>query len=94
MLFTVSVGVAVAISVVLSFLVSSSTGVLLAALVTYCVRRRKKSSRKPHSILSEGPQPVPVYEEVKAVNLEMKENLSYEVGTEMKKNVAYGPVEP
>ena len=93
MLFTVSVGVAVAISVVLSFLVSS-TGVLLAALLTYCVRRRKKNSRKPHSTLSEGPQPVPVYEEVKAVNLEMKENLSYEVGTEMKKNVAYGPVEP
>ena len=84
-----------AISVVLSFLVSSSTGVLLAALLTYCVRRRrKKSSRKSHSTLSGGPQPAPVYEEVKAVSLEMKENLSYEVGTEVKKNVAYSPVEP
>ena len=83
-----------AISVVLSSLVSSSTGVLLAALLTYCVSRRKKSSRKSHSTLSGGPQPAPVYEEVKAVSLEMKENLSYEVGTEVKKNAAYGPVEP
>ena len=94
MLFTVSVGVAVAISVVLSSLMSFSAGVLLAAFITYCVRRRGKSSGQPHSTLSEGPQPAPVYEEVRAGNLEMKENLSYEVGTEMKKNVAYGPVEP
>ena len=94
MLFTVSVGAAVAISVVLSSLVSFSAGALLAALMTYCycVRGRGKSSGQPH-LSSEGSQPAPVYEEVRAGNLEMKENPSYEVGTEMKMNVAYSPVE-
>ena len=95
MLFTVSVGAAVAISVVLSSLVSFSAGALLAVLLTYCccVRRRGKSSGQPHLSSSEGSQPAPVYEEVRAGNLEMKENPSYEVGTEMKMNVAYSPVE-
>ena len=94
MLFTVSVGAAVAISVVLSSLVSFSAGALLAVLLTCCcVRRRGKSSGQLHLSSSEGSQPAPVYEEVRAGNLEMKENPSYEVGTEMKMNVAYSPVE-
>ena len=94
MLFPVSVGAAVAISVFLSFLVSFSAGALLAALLTYChVTGKKKSSGQPHLTASEGLQPAPVYEEVKACSLEIKENPSYEVGTEMKKNVSYGPLE-
>ena len=95
MLFPVSVGAAVAISVFLSFMVSFAAGAFLAALLTYyChVTGRKKSSGQPHLTASEGLQPAPVYEEVKARNLEIKENPSYEVGTEMKKNVSYGPLE-
>ena len=79
----ISVGAAVAISVVLSSLVSFSAGVLLAALLAYCccVRRRGKSSGQPHPSSSEDPQPAPVYDEVVAGKLEVKEN------------VAYGPVE-
>ena len=85
----ISVGAAVAISVVLSSLVSFSAGVLLAALLAYCccVRRRGKSSGQPHPS-SEGPQPAPVYDEVVAGELEVKENVAYcPVDTlEMKQN--------
>ena len=92
----ISVGAAVAISVVLSSLVSFSVGALLAALITYCccVRRRGKSSGQPHPSPSEGPQPAPVYDEVVAGKLEVKENVAYgPVETlEMKQNPSYGPV--
>ena len=92
----ISVGTAVAISVVLSSLVSFSAGALLAALLTYCccVRRRGKSSGEPHPSSSEGPQPAPVYDEVVAGKLEVKENIAYgPVETlEMKQNPSYGPV--
>ena len=61
---------------------SFSTGVLLTTLITYCcVGRRGKSSGKPHSTPSEDTQPAPVYDEVVAGELELREN------------VAYGPVE-
>ena len=82
----ISVGAAVAISVVLSSLVSFSAGVLLAALLAYCccVRRRGKSSGQPHPSSSEDPQPAPVYDEVVAGKLEVKEKVAYG---------PYGPVE-
>ena len=87
----ISVGATVAISVVLSSLVSFSVGAVLAALLTYCcVRRRKKSSDKPHLTSSEGAQPAPVYDEVVAGKLEMKENVAYGP-VEMKQNPSYGP---
>ena len=94
---TISVGAAVAISVVVSSLVSFSAGVLLAALITCCccVRRRGKSSGQPHLTASEGPQPAPVYDEVVAGQPEVKENVAYSgpVETlEMKQNPSYGPV--
>ena len=91
----ISVGAAVAISVVVSSLVSFSAGALLAALLTYCccVRRRGKSSGQPHPS-SEGPQPAPVYDEVVAGKLKLMENVAYgPVDTlEMKQNPSYGPV--
>ena len=88
----ISVGAAVAISVVLSSLVSFSAGALLAALMTYCCCvRRKKSSGEPHSTSSEAPHPVPVYDEVVAGKLELKENIAYGP-LEMKQNPSYGPV--
>ena len=91
----ISVGAAVAISVVLSSLVSFSVGALLAALLTYCCCVRiKKSSGKPHLTPSEDTQAAPVYDEVGASMLEVKENVAYgPVDTlEMKQNPSYGPV--
>ena len=43
--------------------------------------KRKENSEQPHLTPSEDPQPTPVYDEVVAGNLELKEN------------VAYGPVD-
>ena len=92
----ISVGATVAISVVLSSLVSFSVGVLLAALLTYCccVRRRKKSSWRPHLTSLEDPQPAPVYDEVVAGKLVLKENVAYGPvdKLEMTQNPSYGPV--
>ena len=92
----ISVGATVAISVVLSSLVSFSVGVLLAAFLTYCccVRRRKKSSWRPHLTSLEDTQPVPVYDEVVAGKLELKENVAYGPvdKLEMTQNPSYGPV--
>ena len=91
----ISVGAAVAISVVVSSLVSFSVGALLAALITCCcVRRRGKSSGQPHPSSSEGPQHAPLYDEVVAGKLEVKQNVAYgPVETlEMKQNPSYGPV--
>ena len=91
----ISVGAAVAISVVVSSLVSFSAGALLAALITYCcVKKRGKSSGQSHPSPSEGPQPAPVYDEVVAGKLEVKQNVAYgPVETlEMKQNPSYGPV--
>ena len=87
-------GAVVGISVTI-FTVSFSTGALLAALITYCcVRRRGKSSGQPHPSSSEGPHPVPVYDEVGAGKLEVKENVAYGPvdRLEMKQNPSYGPV--
>ena len=84
------------VSVVISSLVSFSAGVLLAALITYCccVRRREKNSGQPQVSSSENPQSAPVYDEVVAGKLELKENVTYgPVDTlEMKQNPSYGPV--
>ena len=91
----ISAGATVAISVVLSSLVSFSVGALLAALITYCcMRSRGKSSWQPHLTSSEDTQPAPVYDEVVAGKLEVKENVAYgPVDTlEMKQNPSYGPV--
>ena len=92
----ISVGAAVAISVVVSSLVSFSVGALLAALITYCccVRKRGKSSGQSQVSSSEGPQPAPVYDEVVAGKLEVKQNVAYgPVETlELKQNPSYGPV--
>ena len=87
-----SAGAAVGISIAI-FLVSFSAGTLLAALVTYCccVRKREKSQQEEHSS-SESPQPAPVYAEVVASRLEMKENPSYEFRLKMKNNPSYGHV--
>ena len=78
------------------FLVSFSAGALLATLIIFCcVRgRRGKSSGQQHLPPSEGLQPIPVYDEVGAGKLELKENLAYgPVDTlEMKRNPSYGPV--
>ena len=88
----ISVGAIVAVSVVLSSLVSFSVGALLAALITYCcVMRKRKSSWQPHLTSSEDTQPAPVYDEVVAGKLEMKENVAYGP-VEMKQNPSYGPV--
>ena len=89
-----SAGAAVGMSITI-FLVSFSTGALLAALITYCcVRRRGKSSGHPHPSTSEGLQPAPLYDEVGAGKLEVKKNVAYgPVDTlEMKQNPSYGPV--
>jgi len=48
-------------------MMSFSVGALLATLITYCCCvKRGKSSGQPHPSTSEGPQPVPVYDEVGA----------------------------
>ena len=88
-----SAGAAVGISITI-FLVSFSTGVMLATLITYCCVRRGNSSGQPQLTPSEGPQPAPVYDEVGAGKLEVKENVAYgPVDTvEMKQNPSYGPV--
>ena len=92
----ISVGAAVAISVVLSSLVSFSAGALLTALLTYCccVKRRKKSSGQPHLSPTEDTQPDPMYDEVGAGKLKVKENVAYgPVDTlELKQNPSYRPV--
>ena len=86
-----SAGTIVGISIII-FLVSFSAGVLLAALITYCccVKRREKSSGQPQVSSSEAP----VYDEVVAGELELKENVAYgPVETlEMEQNPSYGPV--
>ena len=88
-------GAVVGISIAI-FLLSFSAGAMLAALLIYCccVRGREKSTGQPHSTPSEGPQPVPVYDEVVAGKLEMKENVAYGPvdALEMKQNPSYGPV--
>ena len=88
-----SAGTAVGISITI-FLVSFSVGVVLATFITYCCVRRRKSSGKRHSTPSEGPQPAPVYDEVGAGKLELKENVAYGPvdKLEMKQNPSYGPV--
>ena len=89
-----SAGAAVGMSITI-FLVSFSVGALLATLITYCCCvKRGKSSGQPQPSTSEGPQPVPVYDEVGAGKLKLKENVAYgPVDTlEMKQNPSYGPV--
>jgi len=89
-------GTVVGISITI-FLVSFSAGALLAALIGYCcyVRRRGKSSEQPCLPPSEGLQPAPLYDEVVAGKLEVRENVAYgPVDTlEMKQNPSYGPVQ-
>ena len=91
-----SAGTVVGISIAI-FMVSFSAGVLLATLIIFCcrVRGRGKNSGQPHLTHSENPQPTPVYDEVGASKLELKENVSYgPVDTlEMKRNPSYGPVQ-
>ena len=89
-----SAGAVVGISITI-FLVSFSAGAMLAALITYCcVRRREKSSSKPHLTASEDLQPAPVYDEVGSGGLKVKENVAYGPvdALEMKQNPSYGPV--
>ena len=88
-----SAGAAVGMSITI-FLVSFSTGALLATLITYRCVRRGKNSGQPHPSTSEVSQPVPVYDEVGSGKLEVKENVAYgPVDTlEMKQNPSYGPV--
>ena len=89
-----SAGAAVGISVTI-FLVSFSAGALLAALITYYCVRREKSSGQPHLTPSHSHQPAPVYDEVGAGKLELKENIAYgpvDKLLEMKQNPSYGPV--
>ena len=88
----ISVGATVAVSVVLSSLVSFSAGAVMAALITYCCVRRRKSSGQPY--LSPSEDPSPVYDEVIPRKLELKENVAYgPVDTlDMKQNPSYGPV--
>ena len=77
------------------FLVSFSAGAMLATLIIFCcVRRRRKSNGQPHLTPSEDPQPAPVYDEVVADKLELKENVAYGPvdALEMKRNPSYGPV--
>ena len=67
----------------------------MAALITYChVRGGGKSSEQPHLTPSEDTQPTPVYDEVGAGKLEVKENVAYGPvdKLEMKQNPSYGPV--
>lgn len=92
----ISAGTIVGISIII-FIVSFSVGGLLTALITYCCHMREKGNRKrsneqrePSS--SESPQPAPVYAEVMASTVEMKENPSYEVRLKMKNNPSYGHV--
>ena len=86
----ISGGAGMAISVVLSPLVSSA-GAVLAALITYCCVRRRKSSEQPHLTPSEDPQPASAYDEVGAGELEVKENVAYGPMV-MKQNPSYSPV--
>lgn len=74
-----SVGTAVAISVILFSIVSFSAGVLLATLITYyCIRCREKSNGETYLSSSEPPQPAPVYDEVEpGLVVEMKECVAY-----------------
>ena len=88
----ITVGATVAISIVLSSLVSFSAGALLAALIIFCcARKRGKSSGQPHLTSSGDTQPAPVYDEVVAGKLELKDNVAYGP-VEMKQNPSYGPV--
>ena len=90
-----SAGAVVGISITIC-LVFFSAGALLTALITYCCCvKRGKSSGQPHPSTSEGPQPAPLYDEVGAGKLEVKENVAYgPVETlEMKQNPSYGPVQ-
>ena len=84
---------AVGISVTI-FLVSFSAGALLTAVITYCCVRREKSSGQPHPTPSQSHQPTPLYDEVGAGKLELKENIAYGPvdKLEMKQNPSYGPV--
>ena len=88
-------GAVVGISITI-FLVSFSAGALLAALITYCccVRRRQKRCGQPQPSPLESPHPAPLYDEVVAGKLEVKENVACgPVETlEMKQNPSYGPV--
>lgn len=84
---------AVGISVTI-FVGSFSAGALLAALITCCCckGKRKKSHEQQELSPSQSPQPSPVYAEVVASNVEMKENPSYEARLKMKNNPSYGHV--
>ena len=91
-----SAGTVVGISITI-FLVSFSAGAVLAALITYCccvMGKRGKSSGQPHFSPSEAHHPAPVYDEVGAGKLKVKENVAYgPVDTlEMRQNPSYGPV--
>ena len=89
-----SAGTVVGISITI-FLVSFSAGAMLAALITYCcVRERGKSSGQHHLSPTEDPHPAPVYDEVGAGKLELKENVAYGPVETMKieKNPSYVPV--
>ena len=90
-----SAGIVVGISIAI-FMMSFSAGVLLATLIMFCcrVRGRGKNSEQPHLTSSEDPQPTPVYDEVGAGKLEVKENVAYGPvdKLELKQNPSYGPV--
>ena len=90
-----SAGIVVGISITI-FLMSFSAGAMLAALVTYCcVRERGESSGQHHLSPTEDPQCItPVYDEVGAGKLELKENVAYGPVETMKieKNPSYVPV--
>ena len=90
-----SVNTVVGISIII-FLVSFSVGVLLATLIFICccVSGRGKNSGQPQVSSSEDPHPAPLYDEVVAGKLELKENVAYgPVETlEMEQNPSYDPV--
>jgi len=74
-------GAVVGVSITI-FLLSFTVGTLLAAFICG-LRWRGKTSRKPHTSPSEGPQSSPVYEVVEEQPVDI---------LELKKNIAYGPV--
>ena len=95
----ISVGAAVAISVILSFLVSSA-GAVLAALITYCCVGRRKSSGQLSPRLRNKIREWPGDEASGQPHLTPSEDpqpasVYDEVGAgklEVKENVAYGPM--
>ena len=70
-----SVGAAVGITAVLTFLVAFSAGLLVAFAIAYCYIRRQKGQYSPRD--TQQPTPTQASVSVQQGNIELKDNISY-----------------